>query len=77
MGSADAEYHCIFFGCQVVFQADLSPSAIALLLQWAVPFGIDTPGDISKSSDWAALLAEAATLYPSGGARMPVQRPRI
>ena len=62
--SADAEYHCIFFGCQVVFRAGLSPSAIGLLLQWAVPFGIDTPGDISKSSDWAALLAEAATLYP-------------
>jgi hypothetical protein len=62
--SADAEYHCIFFGCQVVFRAGLSPSAIALLLQWAVPFGIDTPGDISKSADWAALLSEAATLYP-------------
>jgi hypothetical protein len=33
-------------------------------LQWAVPFGIDTPGDISKISDWAALLSEAAILYP-------------
>jgi hypothetical protein len=33
-------------------------------LQWAVPLGIDTPGDISKSSDWAALLSEAAVLYP-------------
>jgi hypothetical protein len=62
--SADADYHCVFFGCQVVFRAGLSPSTIALLLQWAVPFGIDTPGDISKSSEWAALLSEAATLYP-------------
>ena len=29
--SADADYLCVFFGCQVVFRAGLSPSVIALL----------------------------------------------
>jgi hypothetical protein len=33
-------------------------------MQWTVPFGLDTPWDISKGQEWAALLDEASTLLP-------------
>jgi hypothetical protein len=62
--SSDLEHHAIFFGCQVVFKTGMSPATLALLFQWAVPFGLDTPGDVSKEPAWRSLLDTGATLYP-------------
>ena len=62
--SIDSEFHGIFFGPQVVFRPGQSPYVVGQLMQWAVPFGLDTPGDISKGQEWAALLDEASSLLP-------------
>jgi hypothetical protein len=58
------EHHSIFFGCQVVFQTGMSPATLAMLFQWAVPFGLDTPCDVSKDPAWWALLDSDASLFP-------------
>ena len=60
----DVEHHAVFYGCQVVFKTGMSPATIALLFQWAVPFGLDTPGDVSKDPEWRSLLDSGAVLYP-------------
>ena len=62
--AADSEFHNIFFGCQVVFRAGMSPSTIALLLSYCIPFGLDVPNDISKGQEWSALTSLACSLYP-------------
>ena len=62
--SLDADHHSIFFGPQVVFRQGQSPAVIGQLLQWAVPFAVDVPGDVSKTQEWSALLDAAATLLP-------------
>ena len=60
----DVDFHGVFFGPQVTFRPGQAPATVALLMQWAVPFGLDTPGDISKTNEWAAILDSAASLYP-------------
>ena len=60
----DVDFHGVYFGPQVTFRPGQAPATVALLMQWAVPFGLDTPGDISKTNEWAAILDSAASLYP-------------
>ena len=60
----DVDFHGVYFGPQVTFRPGQAPATVALLMQWAVPFGLDTPGDISKTNEWTAILDSAATLYP-------------
>lgn len=62
--SADAEFHSIFFGCQVVFRPGQTPAVFGTLLRWAIPFAVDHPKDISKTQAWSAIFSEAAVLYP-------------
>ncbi len=62
--SIDSEFHRIFFGPQVVFWQGQSPYIIGQLMQWALLFGIDTQGDISKGQEWAAFLDASSTLLP-------------
>ena len=60
--AADTETHSVFFGFQVVLRTGLSPMLLGRLIGWAVPFAVNTPGDISLSPEWAPLYALAATL---------------
>ena len=63
-GQLDIEHHAVYYGFQAVFRIGLPPLAAGQLLGWAVPFGIDSPGDISKTADWVAHRATAAALFP-------------
>jgi len=60
----DADFHPIFYGCQVVFRPGQNPAVFGMLLKWAVPFAVDQPKDISKTQAWASIYTEAASLYP-------------
>ena len=62
--SDDADFHPIFYGCQVVFRPGQNPTVFGMLLKWAVPFAVDQPKDISKTQAWASIYTEAASLYP-------------
>ena len=63
--SPNREHHAIYFVCQVVFRTGMSPAALAHLFQWSVPspFGLDTPGDVSKDPAWKSLLDSGASLF--------------
>jgi hypothetical protein len=63
-GQTDPEHHAVYYGFQAVFGIGHSSMAAGDLLTWATPFGLDIPGDISKSTAWAAHLATAASLFP-------------
>ena len=60
----DQDHHAVYYGCQVVFRTGMSPATLAHLFQWSVPFGLDTPGDVSKDPAWKSLLDTGATLFP-------------
>ena len=63
-GQTDSEHHTVYYGFQAVFSIGHSAMAAGDLLTWSTPFGLDIPGDISKTTTWAAHLATAATLFP-------------
>jgi len=50
----DTESLGIYYGFQVVFRPNMSPTTIGRLIRHAVPFAVNTPGDISLSPTWAA-----------------------
>jgi hypothetical protein len=74
--SVEAEFHPIFFGCQVTFLPCMTLSVFGTLLQWAVLFALAHPQD----SGLGLHLHGNRVTVPSAGGRglpLPQQRPGI
>ena len=63
-GQLDAEHHAVYYGFQARFLIGSSPTMLGQLIGWATPFGLDRPGDISKTPEWAEHRTTAAALFP-------------
>ena len=59
----DRDAHSILYGPQVVFSPGLPPAEIALRLQFASPFIINSETDVTQTGAWVKLREKGEKLY--------------